>query len=72
MDFAGFSSLSNTFDPQKNLELTEVAMTQQPYLMFDLNHSLYGIAADFVQEIFFLPALTDLAESEPDVAGTLS
>ena len=47
-------------------------MTQQPYLMFDLNHSLYGIAADFVQEIFFLPALTDLAESEPDVAGILS
>lgn len=47
-------------------------MVQQPYLMFDLNHSLYGIAADFVQEIFFLPALTDLAESEPDVAGILS
>jgi purine-binding chemotaxis protein CheW len=49
-----------------------MAMTQQPYLLFDLNHSLYGIAADFVQEIFFLPALTDLAESQPDVAGILS
>ena len=47
-------------------------MTQQPYLLFDLNHSPYGIAADFVQEIFFLPALIDLAESEPDVAGILS
>lgn len=47
-------------------------MSQQPYLLFDLNHSPYGIAADFVQEIFFLPALTDLAESEPDVVGILS
>ncbi|MGA0200416.1 MAG: chemotaxis protein CheW, partial [Prochlorotrichaceae cyanobacterium] len=47
-------------------------MTRQSYLIFDLNGTLYGIAADFVQEIFFLPALTDLADSEPDVAGILS
>ena len=47
-------------------------MTRQSYLIFDLNGTLYGIAADFVQEIFFLPALTDLADSEPEVAGILS
>lgn len=47
-------------------------MEQEPYLLFELNHSPYGVAASFVQEIFFLPALTDIAEAETDVAGILS
>jgi purine-binding chemotaxis protein CheW len=47
-------------------------MTRQSYLLFELNHSPYGITADAIQEIFLLPALTDIAHAGADIAGILS
>lgn len=47
-------------------------MEAQPFLIFRLNGSLYGIAAQYVEEIFFLPELTPISEVPPDIAGVLN
>ncbi|MGI0488256.1 chemotaxis protein CheW [Pantanalinema rosaneae CENA516] len=47
-------------------------MSPQPYLIFQSNHSRYGIAALAVQEVFFLPALKAIAEAPADVVGVLN
>ncbi|MGB6167193.1 MAG: chemotaxis protein CheW [Geitlerinemataceae cyanobacterium] len=45
---------------------------EQPYLVFDLNGTLYGIEAKLVKEIFFLPELTPVAEARRDIVGLLN
>lgn len=47
-------------------------MSPQPYLIFQSNHSCYGIEALAVQEVFFLPALKAIAEAPVDVIGVLN
>ena len=47
-------------------------MATQPYLIFSLHNTRYAIAAQKVREIFFLPELTPVAESPPDVVGLLN
>lgn len=47
-------------------------MTYESYLLFTLDGLHYGLAAEVVQEIFFLPALTSVPESGPEVAGVLN
>lgn len=47
-------------------------MSPQPYLIFQSNHSRYGIEALAVQEVFFLPALKPIAEAPADVVGVLN
>lgn len=44
----------------------------KPYLLFSLDGSRYGIEAFCVQEIFFLPELTPVAEAPRDIAGILN
>jgi purine-binding chemotaxis protein CheW len=47
-------------------------MDYESYLLFTLEGSCYGLPAKTVQEIFFLPALTPVAESGAEVAGVLN
>ncbi|AFZ34617.1 CheW protein [Stanieria cyanosphaera PCC 7437] len=47
-------------------------MDTKPYLLFSLNDSHYGIDANIVQEIFYLPELIALAETPHDVVGILN
>jgi purine-binding chemotaxis protein CheW len=47
-------------------------MTYDAYLLFTLDGAHYGLTAEVVQEIFFLPALTSVPESGPEVAGVLN
>ncbi len=47
-------------------------MNYESYLLFTLDGLHYGLAAEVVQEIFFLPALTSVPESGPEVAGVLN
>ncbi|MEB3289982.1 MAG: chemotaxis protein CheW [Leptolyngbya sp.] len=47
-------------------------MNHEPYLLFTLDGLHYGLTAGVVQEIFFLPALTSVPESGPEVAGVLN
>lgn len=47
-------------------------MNHESYLLFTLDGLHYGLAAGVVQEIFFLPALTSVPESGPEVAGVLN
>jgi purine-binding chemotaxis protein CheW len=47
-------------------------MNYESYLLFTLDGSSYGLPASAVQEIFFLPALTAVAESGAEVAGVLN
>lgn len=47
-------------------------MNHESYLLFTLDGLHYGLAAEVVQEIFFLPALTSVPESGPEVAGVLN
>lgn len=44
----------------------------KPYLIFNLHHTKYAIAAKSVTEIFLLPELTPLAEAPPDIVGLLN
>lgn len=44
----------------------------QPYLIFLLNDSLYGLPALSVQEIFSLPEVTAIAEAPPDIIGVIN
>ncbi|MGG6239500.1 chemotaxis protein CheW [Nodosilinea sp. AN01ver1] len=47
-------------------------MNSTSYLLFALGDTRYGLAADAVQEIFLLPALTSLPEVGPAIAGVLN
>ncbi|MFH7241446.1 MAG: chemotaxis protein CheW [Spirulina sp.] len=47
-------------------------MNHESYLLFTLDGLHYGLTAEVVQEIFFLPALTSVPESGPEVAGVLN
>ncbi len=47
-------------------------VSHKPYLLFSLDGSRYGIEASCVQEIFFLPELTPVAEAPRDIAGILN
>jgi len=47
-------------------------MKTRPYLIFGQNGSLYGVEAASVQEIFFLPELTSIAESPHDIVGVIN
>lgn len=44
-------------------------MDLSPYLLFDINRSHYAINASVVEEIFFLPELTPIAEAPRDIVG---
>ncbi len=47
-------------------------MEQKPYLIFSLNGCRYGVEASCVQEVFFLPELTPVAEAPPDIVGVIN
>lgn len=47
-------------------------MHHRSYLLFNLDDARYSLAAEVVQEIFPLPALTSVPESGPEVAGILN
>lgn len=44
----------------------------KPYLIFNLHHRRFAIAAASVTEIFLLPELTPVAEAPPDIVGLLN
>jgi purine-binding chemotaxis protein CheW len=44
-------------------------MLDKQNLIFDLHGSLYGINADLVREICWLPELYSLATAPPDIIG---
>ncbi|HIK26798.1 MAG: chemotaxis protein CheW [Oscillatoriaceae bacterium SKW80] len=44
-------------------------VSYKPYLIFSLDGARYGIEASWVQEIFFLPELTPVAEAPRDIVG---
>ncbi|MEZ2249521.1 chemotaxis protein CheW [Microcoleus sp.] len=46
-------------------------METKPYLIFEQNGFLYGVEACCVQEIFFLPELTPIAEAPQDIVGAI-
>ncbi len=47
-------------------------MEDYPYLIFNLNTSLYGITTMLVEEIFSLPELTPIPEAPPDIVGVVN
>lgn len=47
-------------------------MQDQPYLIFELHGRHYGLEAQAVQEIFFLPEVTAIAEAPTDVIGVIN
>lgn len=47
-------------------------MNPTSHLLFALGHTPYGLAAEAVQEIFLLPALTSVPEVGPEVVGVLN
>ncbi|MBD2565456.1 chemotaxis protein CheW [Nostoc foliaceum] len=47
-------------------------MSHESYLMFKLNHSRYGIPATAVQELFFLPEVTAIAETPITILGVIN
>ncbi|MEH1937097.1 MAG: chemotaxis protein CheW [Nostoc sp.] len=47
-------------------------MNDQSYLMFNLNDSRYGIPATAVQELFFLPEVTAIAETPSTILGVIN
>lgn len=47
-------------------------METKPYLIFGQNGSLYGVEALAVQEIFFLPELTPIAEAPLEFVGVVN
>lgn len=49
-----------------------LTLEHKPYLIFSLNSSLYGIEAQFVQEIFSLPELTPVAEAPRSIIGVVN
>lgn len=49
--------------------LASQEVSSKPYLIFSLDGARYGIEAFWVQEIFFLPELTPVAEAPRDIVG---
>lgn len=47
-------------------------MEQQPYLIFSLGNSQYGVLAAAVQELFFIPEITPIAEAPSYIAGVIN
>jgi purine-binding chemotaxis protein CheW len=47
-------------------------MSHESYLMFKLNHSRYGIPATAVQELFFLPEVTAIAQTPSTILGVIN
>ncbi|MBR8827139.1 MAG: purine-binding chemotaxis protein CheW [Gomphosphaeria aponina SAG 52.96 = DSM 107014] len=47
-------------------------MTEQGYLIFSLNNSLYCLETNCVEEIFFLPELTSIPEAPRELVGVLN
>ncbi|WP_448269631.1 chemotaxis protein CheW [Nostoc sp. DSM 114159] len=47
-------------------------MSHESYLMFKLNHSRYGIPATAVQELFFLPEVTAIAQTSSTILGVIN
>ncbi|MBD2122798.1 chemotaxis protein CheW [Trichocoleus sp. FACHB-262] len=47
-------------------------MLPTPYLVFSLHGSLYGLEANLIQEIFYLPELTTAVEMPPDFIGLIN
>lgn len=47
-------------------------MDAQHYLIFTLSSSRYGITASAVQELFFLPEITLIAEAPSDIIGVIN
>ncbi|MDJ1181793.1 chemotaxis protein CheW [Roseofilum casamattae] len=47
-------------------------MDSQPFLIFSLNHQRYGIHSLLVEEIFFLPEITPIAEVSREITGVLN
>jgi purine-binding chemotaxis protein CheW len=42
------------------------------YLTFTHNNFIYAVEATSVQEVFFLPELSPIPESPPDIIGTVN
>lgn len=49
-----------------------LTIDREHYLIFNLNASLYGIEANWVQEIFSLPEVTPIAEAPRDIIGVVN
>ncbi|MEC4983417.1 MAG: chemotaxis protein CheW [Oscillatoria sp. PMC 1068.18] len=47
-------------------------MNNQPYLLFSLNNSWYGVEAFFVKEVFFLPELTPVLDTPHYLVGVVN
>ncbi|MEH2437088.1 MAG: chemotaxis protein CheW [Nostoc sp.] len=47
-------------------------MSHESYLIFNLNHSPYGIPATAVQELFFLPEVTAIAQTRSTILGVIN
>ncbi|MBW4488875.1 MAG: chemotaxis protein CheW [Trichocoleus desertorum ATA4-8-CV12] len=47
-------------------------MLSDPYLIFSLHGSLYGVKATLVYEIFYVPELTVALEAPPDIIGMIN
>ena len=47
-------------------------MVNKPYLIFSLHGLLYGVDALLVQEIFYLPELSPVAQAPNDIVGILN
>ncbi|MBW4423299.1 MAG: chemotaxis protein CheW [Nostoc desertorum CM1-VF14] len=47
-------------------------MSHESYLIFNLNHSRYGIPATAVQELFFLPEVTAIAQTPSTILGVIN
>lgn len=47
-------------------------MSHEFYLIFNLNHSRYGILATAVQELFFLPEVTAIAQTPSTILGVIN
>lgn len=47
-------------------------MEYQPYLIFELNQSRYGVLAPAVQELFFRVEITPIAEAPPYMLGVIN
>lgn len=47
-------------------------METKPYLIFSLDNLYYGVNAQVVQEIFYLPELVPITETPTDIVGLLN
>ncbi|MCT7949184.1 chemotaxis protein CheW [Ancylothrix sp. C2] len=47
-------------------------LKHEPYLIFSLNDSSYGVEAVYVREVFFLPELIPIPEAIRDVVGVVN